>query len=142
MWTGLGAAYGTLAAQGWLFLLPKRLAPKTRRLFTGRLDGLAVGEVATVPDLAGIPILLRRTAAGIDAFSSVCPHLGCRVHWEAAEERFFCPCHRGVFDAAGVALSGPPADGGQNLVRVPVEIDRANGAVYLEVREPRHARRR
>ena len=137
MWTGLAAAYGTLVTEGWLFLLPRRLEPKKRRLFVGTLGELAIGEVTVVPDLAGTPVLLRRTQTGIEAFSSVCPHLGCRVHWEAAEQRFFCPCHRGVFDADGKAVSGPPADGGQSLARVPVEIDHDSGTVYLEVPERR-----
>ena len=45
-----------------------------------------------------------------EAYSSTCPHLGCRVHWESEEGNFFCPCHRGVFDERGVGVSGPPAD--------------------------------
>jgi nitrite reductase/ring-hydroxylating ferredoxin subunit len=141
MWTGLAAAYGTLVLQGWLFLLPKRLRPRTRRLFIGTLERFATGEVAAVPDLTGVQILVRRTATGVDAFSSVCPHLGCRVHWVPDRREFFCPCHRGIFDADGVAVSGPPADSDQRLARVPVEVDAASGAVYLEVPERRGARR-
>ncbi|TNF75015.1 MAG: hypothetical protein EP299_06545 [Acidobacteria bacterium] len=83
---GLVLAYGTLALQGILFLLPKRLRPKTRLIFAGRIDQFTVGAVTTIHDLDGNAILVKRGETGFEAFSSVCPHLGCRVHWEAAEE--------------------------------------------------------
>lgn len=41
-------------------------------------------------------------------FDNHCTHLGCPIHWEASEQRFFCPCHNGVFDVAGKVVSGPP----------------------------------
>jgi len=42
------------------------------------------------------------------AMSNVCTHLGCRVRWVAEQNKFFCPCHNGVFDMYGNVLSGPP----------------------------------
>lgn len=42
------------------------------------------------------------------ALSNTCTHLGCKVRWIAEEEKFFCPCHNGVFDKNGVVLEGPP----------------------------------
>jgi menaquinol-cytochrome c reductase iron-sulfur subunit len=42
------------------------------------------------------------------ALSNICTHLGCRVRWVADQERFFCPCHNGVFDKNGNVISGPP----------------------------------
>lgn len=132
---GLVLAYGTLALQGLLFLLPKRLRPKTRLIYAGRIDQFAVGGVRTIYDLDGNAILVKRGETGFEAFSSVCPHLGCRVHWEAEEKAFFCPCHRGVFDSDGVAVSGPPADAGQRLTQVTLEVDDRSGVIYLEVRD-------
>ncbi len=46
------------------------------------------------------------------AMSDKCTHLGCRVRYvdeidEAAGPGFFCPCHNGVFDAAGGVVAGP-----------------------------------
>jgi menaquinol-cytochrome c reductase iron-sulfur subunit len=41
-------------------------------------------------------------------FDNHCTHLGCPFHWEAGTQRFFCPCHNGVFDATGKVVSGPP----------------------------------
>lgn len=43
--------------------------------------------------------------------SSVCPHEGCEVEWEASAKSFLCPCHDSRFDASGARLSGPAARG-------------------------------
>ncbi len=42
------------------------------------------------------------------AMSNICTHLGCRIRWIAEQDRFFCPCHNGVFDRQGSVVSGPP----------------------------------
>jgi nitrite reductase/ring-hydroxylating ferredoxin subunit len=128
---GVAAAYGLLAVEGLLFLVPRRTAPPTRLIFIGRLDDFPPGEVKTVHDLEGRAILIRRTPEGLVAFSSVCPHLGCQVHWQPEEDRFFCPCHRGEFDENGVAYAGPPGDAGQRLATVPIQVQ--DEVVYLEV---------
>lgn len=133
MWGGLAAAYGTLAAQGILFLVPDEGSAPTRLVFAGLRDRIPLGEVRTFRDLQGRPILVQHNPDGLRAFSSTCPHLGCQVHWEDDEEIFFCPCHRGVFDPDGVAVSGPPADAGQRLSEVPLEVDEETGVFYLEV---------
>ena len=65
------------------------------------------------------------------AFSSICPHLGCQVNWELQNDRFFCPCHNGVFDRDGNATGGPPAAAGQRLPRYPLKIE--NGLLFIEV---------
>ncbi len=48
-----------------------------------------------------------RDGAGVKVFSSTCPHLGCAVDWDAAGERFVCPCHDSVFAPDGRVVSGP-----------------------------------
>jgi menaquinol-cytochrome c reductase iron-sulfur subunit len=50
----------------------------------------------------------RNPQGGFKIFDNHCTHLGCPFHWEASAHRFFCPCHNGVFDAAGKVISGPP----------------------------------
>jgi Rieske Fe-S protein len=141
MGVGLLASYGVLAVQGLLFLLPRQVGAKTRRLFVGQLSQFEVGRVHRVFDLAGSEILIRRNANGdFSAFSATCPHLGCKVRWEEEEGRYFCPCHSGVFSADGVAVSGPPADGGQNLIPVPLRIDEDAGILYVEVRDQKRGR--
>ena len=46
-------------------------------------------------------------------------------------ERFFCPCHNGVFAPDGEALEGPPAEAGTDLPRYPLRV--TNGLLYIEV---------
>jgi len=133
MWGGLIAAYGTMGIEGLLFLLPKQIRP-TRRLFAGTINKYNVGGVQSVYDLQGNEVLVKRSESGFQAFSTVCPHLGCRVHWEEENNYFFCPCHRGVFDENGIATAGPPAEAKQQLPTIPVTVDEASGVVYLEVK--------
>jgi menaquinol-cytochrome c reductase iron-sulfur subunit len=40
--------------------------------------------------------------------SNVCTHLGCRVRWIPEDDKFFCPCHNGVFAKDGSVVAGPP----------------------------------
>lgn len=40
-----------------------------------------------------------------------CTHLGCPVSWFPQSGLFMCPCHGGVYDAAGERASGPPPRG-------------------------------
>lgn len=140
MAAGLTVSYGVLGLQGLLFLLPKRVKPHTRRLFAGRIEQYENGKVQSFYDLRGNEILVKRDDSNLRAFDATCPHLGCRVHWEEKKQAFFCPCHRGVFDANGVAISGPPAAAGQRLSTVPVERDERGGVVYIDVKDVRKRR--
>jgi cytochrome b6-f complex iron-sulfur subunit len=65
------------------------------------------------------------------ALSSICPHLGCRVHWEPENKRFFCPYHNGVFDPSGRATEGPPKVDGQDLARY--ELDIRNDLLFIQI---------
>lgn len=136
-WGGLAVGYGTLAWQYLAFILPKGAKPPTRLLFAGSLSDFPVGGAQKTHDLEGNEVLIRRTEENLKAFSSRCPHLGCRVHWEYEEgsREFFCPCHGGVFDADGNPLAGPPAQGNQHMEEVPLVIDADSQVVYLEVRD-------
>lgn len=40
--------------------------------------------------------------------SNICTHLGCRVRWIDGQQRFYCPCHNGVYAKDGSVISGPP----------------------------------
>lgn len=63
------------------------------------------GRVLT---LHGKKCAVYRTAqGGFAALSAVCPHLGCIVHWNGAENSWDCPCHGSRFDLAGKVLNGP-----------------------------------
>lgn len=47
----------------------------------------------------------------IIALSPVCTHLGCTVDWdpeESGQNRFFCPCHGGIFEKDGENVKRTP----------------------------------
>lgn len=129
---GLLAGYGTFGYMLGEFVYP---AGQQNRgwLFVCTIDRLAPGESLDFTAPSGARIVVARQGAGVGtedflALSSICPHLGCRVHWEG--ERFFCPCHNGVFDPSGSPVSGPPKAANQSLVRFPLKVE--NGLLYLE----------
>ena len=50
----------------------------------------------------------RKTDGSFEIFHSHCTHVGCPVNWNTGAQRFFSPCHGGVFDRDGRVLAGPP----------------------------------
>ena len=62
---------------------------------------------------------LVRRPEGLVAFSSICTHLGCSVHWDSAAALFKCPCHGGAYRPDGTVAAGPPP---RPLARLPIEI--------------------
>lgn len=135
MLTGLAAGYGAFAAivgrylyparpqaKGWLYVVEaERMKPGDSILF--RAPAGATAAIARQGDSGAVSDFV--------ALSSVCPHLGCQVHWEPQNDRFFCPCHNGTFDPSGRATGGPPHDAGQSLLRYPLEI--RGGLLFIEV---------
>jgi cytochrome b6-f complex iron-sulfur subunit len=67
---------------------------------------LAKGE-SEILQVKGKAVLVVRTSSGFDAYSAICPHLGCLVKWEGVRKEFLCPCHAAVFDSKGRVVSGP-----------------------------------
>jgi cytochrome b6-f complex iron-sulfur subunit len=41
------------------------------------------------------------------AIKPICTHLGCTVQWQAAQNRFVCPCHGSQYDPVGRVVQGP-----------------------------------
>lgn len=39
--------------------------------------------------------------------NAVCTHLGCVVPWNAAENKFMCPCHGSQYNSEGKVVRGP-----------------------------------
>jgi Rieske Fe-S protein len=141
---GLVAGYGTFAAMAGRYLYPAKPAPKAW-LFVAEVAALRPGDSLSYVTPSGAPVAIARRKAegGVEDFvalSSTCPHLGCKVHWEGPQNRFFCPCHNGAFDAEGRPLSGPPKEAGQALPRYPLRTE--GGLLYLEAELPEDAVRR
>ena len=132
---GMVAAYGTLAGFMGRFMYPARAQARSW-LYVTDVHGLKEGDSLKYRTPSGAPVIVARRGPGNNvndflALSSTCPHLGCRVHWEPQNNRFFCPCHNGVFNPEGKALEGPPAKANQELLRYPLKVDR--GLLYIEV---------
>lgn len=82
------------------------------------LDWITASDLNNTADLkAGdggiLTIGLKKVAVYRDydntlqAFSAVCPHLGCIVKWNSDEKTFDCPCHGSRFAADGTVTNGP-----------------------------------
>lgn len=131
---GLVSGYGAFAVFAGRFLFPS--GPKdVGWQFVATIDQLEMGTSIAYETPSGGKVVIARQNDGdsADAFvalSSVCPHLGCQVHWESVRNRFFCPCHNGAFDPAGKATEGPPAAAGQELTRFPLKVE--DGLLYIE----------
>lgn len=52
-------------------------------------------------EVVGRVWLIRRDKDKVEAFTTICPHLGCSINFEDASHLFVCPCHGGTFDFAG-----------------------------------------
>lgn len=135
MTCGLTVSYGTLTALAGRFLYPARLGEKTW-VYVCDADSMKSGDALAFKTPAGVTINVTRqdengSASDFLALSSTCPHLGCQVHWEAHNDRFFCPCHNGVFTSEGKGISGPPGDAAQWLPRYPLRIEK--GLLFMEV---------
>ena len=124
---GLVAGYVTFASQAARFLYPADAGRKSWQ-FVCTLDRLAVGETMpfTMPSGAKVVVARRSEEDAAESFialSSICPHLGCKVFWEGGNNRFFCPCHNGAFDAEGAPTEGPPAAANQSLAQFPLMVE-------------------
>lgn len=135
MAVGLTGGYGMFGALAARYLYPAK-PPERRWMFVSTLGDIADGASLQFAAPNGQAISITRMAdkGTVDDFialSSICPHLGCKVHWETQNKRFFCPCHNGAFNAEGVSTAGPPFDAGQNLARYPLKVE--NGILFIEV---------
>jgi cytochrome b6-f complex iron-sulfur subunit len=82
------------------------------------LSELPVGRRVTVL-YRRLPVEVRRTDNGIHARSLTCTHMGCTVRWDEGQRLYLCPCHKGIYDADGEVVSGPPP---APLPAVPVSV--------------------
>lgn len=103
--------------------------PARRRVASGGDEPLDVAALAQLPD--GKPVRVTVTAPrrrdawtafsdvtlgacwlvrrgdDVCALSTVCPHAGCAVDFDAGRDAFVCPCHDSVFALDGARRSGP-----------------------------------
>jgi Rieske Fe-S protein len=139
---GLIGGYGALAAMAGRYLYQE--TDDTAWLFVAQAETIKPGESLPFESPVGVRVVVTRkstaSASGTAtddqflALSSVCPHLGCRVHWESQNNRFFCPCHNGTFDPLGKATGGPPLAAGQSLPEYPLKVEHGSLFIKLPIR--------
>ena len=140
---GLAAGYGAFALHSVRYVYGQP-EDSGAWLFVSDVSALESGTALEFEGPSGARAVIARRGSTGDvsdfvALSSVCPHLGCVVHWEAANNRFFCPCHNGVFDPTGKGVSGPPGKAGQSLPRFDLKIE--NGLLFIRMPPHRLATR-
>src|SRR5438132_481561 len=114
---GLGALFGAvlgIPAIAYLIDARNRPAPPGDFRTVGKLSDLQIGVPKQVVihnvrqdawtlhpnDVIGRVWLIRRDDKKVDAFTTICPHLGCSVNY-LGNEQFMCPCHNGTFRLSG-----------------------------------------
>jgi menaquinol-cytochrome c reductase iron-sulfur subunit len=103
--------------------LPADGVPRMFKIVSDRTDAwnhFAAEPIGTV--------FLRRTAEKpneVIAFNAVCPHLGCMVGYQTAQDRFYCPCHQSAFKTDGALI--PPSAAARGLDTLEVKLDPAAG---------------
>ena len=131
MIAGLGACAAMGGSFVFRFLLPAPKDAAPQRMYVGQLSAMALGASELFRSPTGEGYLLTRTADGVVAYNETCPHLGCKVHWQRDQKRFFCPCHGGAFDGTGEPIEGPPKDENTPLKRLDLVVD--GDAIYALV---------
>jgi glycine/D-amino acid oxidase-like deaminating enzyme/nitrite reductase/ring-hydroxylating ferredoxin subunit len=85
------------------------------RQYADWVTGGEVDSAADVPRRSGALVrrglkkiaVYRDEAGQVHERSATCPHLGCIVHWNGAEQTWDCPCHGSRFDCLGKVINGP-----------------------------------
>lgn len=144
---GLIAGYGMFAKCAGEYLYPSDEGPAW--MFVIDTASVKAGQAFSFISPTGVPVVITRrsgepgtgnqdptpkseaTVADFLALSSVCPHLGCRVHWEPQNNRFYCPCHLGTFDPEGRPTGGPPLAANQPLPEYPLKVE--GGLLYISM---------
>jgi len=87
-------------------------------------------KIFSYPEEINPCLLLHPDENTFVAYSRICTHTSCPVHYQAEANRIFCPCHGGVFSVAdGSVLAGPPP---RPLPRITLE-QRGNDLVAVGI---------
>ena len=119
---GLIGALLSIPAIGFVLspLFDQRRSTWTKVGKPGAIDAVPVGEptpfLVDVPTDAGpdygpvprVVYVVRLTQTDLRAFTNVCTHMQCDVHWDKHTRQFFCPCHAGYYAIDGTVTGGPP----------------------------------
>ena len=124
---------GGLVASLWPSLKAGSFGTKVKAASVEEVRAMPVGAVAYFPEQR---FYLSHVESGFLALYRRCTHLGCVLPWRAddpsedklaANGRFNCPCHGGIFDRYGIVHSGPPP---RPLDIFPITVEK--GAVIVD----------
>ncbi|MCK4578317.1 MAG: Rieske (2Fe-2S) protein, partial [Candidatus Marinimicrobia bacterium] len=90
-----------------IFFMPRRSEAAYHKYLVGKVSEIPVGKAREIM-IHEKPVFVIHLEGGFKVLSGVCTHLGCMVRWEESKNRFYYPCHKGVFDRSGQVVSGPP----------------------------------
>lgn len=129
------AFFGALAAVETAGIFIAYLQP---RLADGEFGSIiSAGAVENFPPNSVTHItngrfyIVRLGDGGLLAVYHRCTHLGCTVPWDAAQQKFICPCHSSEFDMQGT-VKNPPAPRPLDLFAVSI----VDGKVQVNTSEP------
>ena len=137
---GMAALSGVLVG---VPLLGTLVAPALKRrerpwIEVGPLDAIPIGEPRQLDCISKekdgwIEKSVRRSvwvvrtdAQTFTVFNPRCTHLSCAYRWETDKQRFFCPCHGGIYDITGKVTGGPPP---RPLDTLPTKVE--GGILYV-----------
>jgi len=109
-WKALGVV---LVAEG-VWTSYDFLKPTDASGLSGVVDAGAVADFmqeGTVKYSLNGRFYVTQYQGGLRALYQKCPHLGCKVPWDAAGGEFKCPCHGSVYNLIGEYQSGPAPRG-------------------------------
>lgn len=66
------------------------------------------------------------------AFNDTCPHLGCKVEYQAGNHSFLCPCHASAFELDGKPTNKIPPRG---LDVLESRVDADDGKIWVKYEE-------
>ena len=72
-------------------------------------------------------VIVVNSSSGVAVFSSLCPHMGCRINRTEGAE-LLCPCHGSRFNLQGEVVHGPALRG---LRALPFALDQTRAALRV-----------
>ena len=122
-------AMGLFIRNAIAYLFPEKKGKKYHKYLVGKENELPVGKAREIT-LGKTPVFLVHLKDEYRVFSGICTHLGCIVRWEEEKQRFYCPCHKGVFTSSGEVVSGPPP---RPLDQYAVKVEK--NLIYIQVEQ-------
>ena len=113
----------------YLFFTPRKKKKTFHKYLVGKADEIPVGKAKEIM-IQKKPVFVVHLENGFKVFSGICTHLGCIIKWEENNNRFYCPCHKGVYAKTGEVLEGPPP---KPLDEFTVEID--DNLLFVQVED-------